>query len=82
MASKQPFKLIDFKAMAVKLWLNTSNFVKYGLLMQKKQLLLIGDPHTDVYQEFTQKLKSGWTVQTLTEEELAIQQADAIKIEG
>ena len=81
MASKQPFKLIDFKAMAVKLWFNTNNFVKYSLLMQKKHLLLIGDPHTDVYREFAQRLQSGWSVHTLTEEEVAIQQADAIKIE-
>lgn len=60
MASKQPFKLIDFKAMAVKLWLNTSSFVKYSILMQKKHLLLIGDPHADIYREFTQRLQSGW----------------------
>ena len=82
MASKQPFKFIDFKAMAIKLWLNTNQFIKYGLLMQKKQLLLIGDPRTDVYREFTQRLKSGWSVQTLTEEELDINQAEALKIEG
>ncbi len=64
MASKQPLKLFDLKLMGLKAWLKTKYFVKYTLLMQKKNMLIIGDDKSDFYQNFSQKL-SGWSIQTI-----------------
>jgi hypothetical protein len=53
MASKQPIKLFDLKKMVEKTWLKTRHFVKYTLLMQKKNILIIGDDQSDLYKKFS-----------------------------
>jgi hypothetical protein len=67
MASKQPFKLFDIKKMALKTWLNTRDFVKHNILMQKKNILIIGDDTSGFYKQFTDNLSSRWSVNNLNE---------------
>lgn len=70
MASKQPFKLIDWQGMLLKGWLSTKKFIRYNLLFNKKKLLLIGDTQSTLYQSLRGKIKTSWEVDVIEEADL------------
>lgn len=56
MASKQTLKLFDFKNKLISTYIRFAHFVRYSILMRKKEIVIIGNTDDPIISNLIEKL--------------------------
>jgi len=69
MASKQGLKLFDIQNRLRTIYLRMTDMIKYGLLRQQKELLILGDSHHPLLKPIVDLMGNRWKITLLASEE-------------